>query len=63
MHRWLQAQQVLESVGPVTILVNNAGVVFGRKLMDSRDEDIVMAMRTNTLAHIWVRIVPYYKWL
>lgn len=41
-------------VGDVTILVNNAGVVSGKKLMDTPDEKVEMTFQVNTLAHFWV---------
>lgn len=49
------AAQVRREVGDVAILVNNAGVVSGRKLVDSRDEEIERSFSVNTLAHFWVR--------
>ena len=38
----------------MAILVNNAGVVTGRRLMDTTDEDVERTFRVNTLAHYWV---------
>lgn len=40
--------------GPVDVLVNNAGVVTGKKLLDASDEAIERTMRVNTLALFWV---------
>ncbi|BFZ21575.1 hypothetical protein BsWGS_24613 [Bradybaena similaris] len=40
-------------VGAVTILVNNAGVVSGRKLLELRDEQIERTLNVNLLAHMW----------
>lgn len=48
------AAQVKEEVGNVSILVNNAGIVNVRTIMDADDEEIVQTFRVNTLAHFWV---------
>lgn len=43
--------------GHVTILINNAGVVFPNSFMNSDPEQIETTLRTNTLAHFWVNFV------
>lgn len=48
--------QVKREVGDVTILVNNAGVVTGKKFMDSPDALIEKTMEVNSLAHFWVNL-------
>ncbi len=48
------ADKVHESVGKVGILVNNAGIVSGRRLMDTPDEKIEAVIGVNTLALFWV---------
>ncbi|XP_078584592.1 epidermal retinol dehydrogenase 2-like [Branchiostoma floridae x Branchiostoma japonicum] len=47
------AQQVKSSVGHVTILINNAGIVTGRKFLDCPDDLIQKTMDINTNAHFW----------
>ncbi|XP_077990582.1 epidermal retinol dehydrogenase 2-like [Glandiceps talaboti] len=47
------AEQVTKDVGHVTILVNNAGVVAGKKLMDCPDDLIERTMNVNTMAIFW----------
>eukprot|EP00058_Branchiostoma_floridae_P017666 XP_002603155.1 hypothetical protein BRAFLDRAFT_259484 [Branchiostoma floridae] len=47
------AQQVKTSVGHVTILINNAGIVTGRKFLDCPDDLIQKTMDINTNAHFW----------
>ena len=42
------------SSGQVTILVNNAGMVTGKLLMDIPDKLIEKTFEVNTLAHFWV---------
>ena len=41
------------ALGPVHVLVNNAGVVAGKPLLDLTPEDIERTFRINTLAHFW----------
>ncbi|XP_070555370.1 epidermal retinol dehydrogenase 2-like [Ptychodera flava] len=47
------AKQVTQEVGDVTILVNNAGVVAGKKLLDCPDELIERTMDVNVMAVFW----------
>ncbi|XP_066268769.1 epidermal retinol dehydrogenase 2-like [Branchiostoma lanceolatum] len=47
------AQEVKSSVGHVTILINNAGIVTGRKFLDCPDDLIQKTMDINTNAHFW----------
>ena len=48
------AGRVREEVGVVSVLVNNAGVVGGRSLLETSDESIERTFAVNTLAHYWV---------
>lgn len=48
------AKKVKEEVGEVTLLVNNAGIVTGKKLLDSSDEEILATFDVNSLSHFWV---------
>ncbi|GAA4367821.1 SDR family oxidoreductase [Paeniglutamicibacter cryotolerans] len=43
-----------DAAGPVDIVVNNAGVVTGKKLLDASEEAIERTIRVNTLALFWV---------
>ncbi|XP_023223197.1 short-chain dehydrogenase/reductase family 16C member 6-like [Centruroides sculpturatus] len=47
------ASKVKEEVGPVTILVNNAGIVTGKKLLDTPDHLIEKTFQVNVIAHFW----------
>jgi all-trans-retinol dehydrogenase (NAD+) len=38
----------------VSILVNNAGVVTGRKFLDITDQMIIRTMDVNIMSHFWV---------
>lgn len=40
--------------GPVDVLINNAGVVTGKLLLDAADEDIERTFEVNVLALYWV---------
>jgi len=48
------AKKVREDVGDVSLLVNNAGIVTGKKLLDTSDEEILATFDVNSLAHFWV---------
>lgn len=47
------AGEVSSRVGPVDILINNAGVVSGKTLLETPDDDIVRTMEVNVLANFW----------
>lgn len=50
----LRATQVKREVGDVSILINNAGIVTGKKFMDAPDSLIEKTMEVNTMGHFWV---------
>jgi len=37
----------------VTVLINNAGIVTGRPLLESPDHLIELTMKVNAMAHFW----------
>ncbi|KAK6626445.1 hypothetical protein RUM44_008918 [Polyplax serrata] len=47
------ANSVKRTIGNVSILVNNAGIVFGKTLLDLPDEEIDTTFQVNILAHYW----------
>jgi all-trans-retinol dehydrogenase (NAD+) len=47
------AADVAERFGPVGILVNNAGIVNGKTLLETSDEKIEKTMAVNALASFW----------
>jgi short-subunit dehydrogenase len=47
------AAKTLAEAGPVDVLVNNAGVVSGKTLLDATDDDIQRTFDVNTLALFW----------
>ncbi len=55
------AERVRDEVGDVEILINNAGVVTGRRLLEATDEQIEKVFGVNTLALYWVTksFLPY----
>ena len=48
------AEQVKREVGEVTMLVNNAGIVTGKHLMECPDSLMVKTMEVNSISHFWV---------
>lgn len=49
--------KVREEVGDVTVLVNNAGIVTGKKFLNLEDRLIEKTFQVNTLAHFWVLFI------
>src|SRR3954447_6400851 len=47
------AERVLREVGPVDVLLNNAGIVTGKLLLDATAEAIERTFAVNTLALFW----------
>ncbi|XP_072175771.1 retinol dehydrogenase 10-B-like [Diadema setosum] len=47
------AEKVKQEVGDVTMLVNNAGIVTGKKFFDLTEEDCQRTLGVNSMAHIW----------
>ena len=46
--------KIKKKVGDITILVNNAGIVTGKKFLDSSDPAIEKTIQVNTMAHFWL---------
>jgi NAD(P)-dependent dehydrogenase (short-subunit alcohol dehydrogenase family) len=46
--------QVKSQVGDVDILINNAGIVTGKKMLDCPDALMQKTMDVNACAHFWV---------
>ena len=47
------AEKVKSDIGPITILINNAGIVSGTHLLGTSDEKIIRTFDVNVLAHFW----------
>jgi len=48
------SKKIIEEIGEPTILVNNAGVVQGKLIVDLSAEDIQQTFGANTLSHFWI---------
>jgi len=48
------AKKVKEEVGDVTILINNAGIMFVKSFMDQSCDEIKQVIDVNVTAHYWV---------
>lgn len=42
-----------KDIGNVTILINNAGIVHGKKFLETSEEDNRKILDSNTFAHFW----------
>ncbi|KAF8843081.1 retinal short-chain dehydrogenase reductase [Paxillus ammoniavirescens] len=55
--KWVEVEavskRVIEEIGHPTMLVNNAGVVQGKLILDLMPEDIHQTFGVNTFAHFW----------
>ena len=47
------ALQVKEDLGPCTILINNAGIVTGKSILDVEDSKASLTLGVNTESHFW----------
>ena len=50
------AEKVKQEVGNVSVLVNNAGIISGKSLLDERDEELERSTAVNYMAHTWVSV-------
>ncbi|NXB14453.1 RDHE2 dehydrogenase, partial [Rhagologus leucostigma] len=48
-----QADKVRKEVGDVTILINNAGILLGKKFCELTDEDFEKTIRINFFSQVW----------
>jgi NAD(P)-dependent dehydrogenase (short-subunit alcohol dehydrogenase family) len=48
------SKRVIEEIGEPTMIVNNAGVIQGKLLVDLTPNDINQTFGVNTLAHFWI---------
>ncbi|EDQ87958.1 uncharacterized protein MONBRDRAFT_32991 [Monosiga brevicollis MX1] len=47
------ADKVRGEIGEVTMLINNAGIVSGKKLLEADDALMEKVVQVNTIAHFW----------
>lgn len=48
------AEELLEKVGPASVIVSNAAIVTGEKILDANVARIRGAFEVNTLSHLWM---------
>jgi len=48
------SQKIITEIGEPTILVNNAGVVQGKLVVDLSVEDVQQTFGVNTFSHFWI---------
>lgn len=49
------AELVKSDIGPVDLLINNAGIVCGQTLLDIPDNMIEKTFQVNIMSHYWVK--------
>ncbi|KAF8307962.1 retinal short-chain dehydrogenase/reductase [Clavulina sp. PMI_390] len=47
------AKQIVDEIGHPTVIINNAGVVQGKTVIDLDEKDVKQTMGVNVLAHFW----------
>ncbi|KAG5654612.1 hypothetical protein H0H81_011587 [Sphagnurus paluster] len=47
------SKKISEEIGDPTVLINNAGVVQGKLILDLSPKDVQQTFSVNTLAHFW----------
>ncbi|KAF2204593.1 short chain dehydrogenase/reductase [Delitschia confertaspora ATCC 74209] len=45
------AKEIIEDLGPPTILINNAGIVYNKSILETTAQEAERIFRTNTLSH------------
>ncbi|KAG9510510.1 Short-chain dehydrogenase/reductase family 16C member 6, partial [Fragariocoptes setiger] len=48
------AKLIEQQIGTVTIVVNNAGIVTGKRFLELADDKIVKTFEVNVIAHFWI---------
>jgi len=46
-------ERIKEEIGPVSILVNNAGIVGGKRILDLDDDKMEMTFKVNVISYFW----------
>lgn len=55
-------KSVTNELGPVDLLINNAGVLHGELIKDCSDESVRKILDVNLKSHFWVSgIVIYFR--
>lgn len=49
-------KNVENDIGPVDLLVNNAGILARVSLLEGKAEDVQRVLNVNLLAHFWVSV-------
>lgn len=55
------ASQIKADIGNVTILVNNAGIMPTRPLLEQSEGEIKKTFDINVFAHFWVSVLHEFK--
>ncbi len=55
------AQRLKEEIGNVSVLVNNAGILNDKLIIDLEDERLLQLFNVNFLSHYWVSHNSAYR--
>lgn len=50
---------MVEDLGPVTVLVNNAGVMMHRNMFNPDPADVQLMINVNLTSHFWVSFLKF----
>lgn len=48
------AERIKQEIGTVTMVINNAGIVTGKRILECTDQQIIKTFDVNILAHFWI---------
>lgn len=56
------AQKIVQEVGPVSVLVNNAGIMPTKPFLEHTADEMKKIFDINMMAHFWVWAVGCGAW-
>jgi all-trans-retinol dehydrogenase (NAD+) len=56
------AEKIKEDIGNVSILINNAGIFFGKLITELQDDEIERTLNVNYISHYWT-VRAFLPWM
>jgi len=53
--------QIKNDIGFVDILINNAGIVTGKSILDLEEEAVFRTFNVNVISHFWVCVFEDFR--